>query len=140
MAPINVQRVILGGLVAGLVANAFDFVITSYLMASEFNAMLTRLGVSETDAQAWIPVFAVADFIWGFLLVFTYAAIRPRFGPGPATAVIAAVVLWLAFAIAMLVLMAMSLHTVASYVKSAGLYLLSAIVSSIAGASLYQEA
>jgi hypothetical protein len=29
MSPINVQRVIIGGLVAGLVANAFDFVITS---------------------------------------------------------------------------------------------------------------
>jgi hypothetical protein len=109
-------------------------------MAAEFDAGLSRLGVSDADAQSWIAVFAIADFIWGFLLVFTYAAIRPRFGPGPTTAVIGAVVLWLAFAIAVLVLMAMSLHTVASYAKSTGLYLLSAIVSSVAGASLYKEA
>ena len=40
MAGINVRRVVLGGFVAGLVANAFDFVITSYLMATEFTSML----------------------------------------------------------------------------------------------------
>jgi hypothetical protein len=139
MSGINVPRVILGGLVAGLVANGFDFLITTYLMAAEFNSMLARLGVTESDAQSWIAVFAVADFIWGVLLVFTYAAIRPRFGPGPATAVIGGVLLWVSFAIAMLVLMAMGLHSFGSYLKSASLYLLSAIVAGIAGAALYKE-
>lgn len=39
--------------------------------------------------------------------------------------------LWLSFAIAMLVLMTMGLHSVGSYLKSALLYLLSAIVASV---------
>ena len=51
MSGINVRRVILGGLVAGLVANAFDFVITSYLMASEFTSILARLNVSEATTR-----------------------------------------------------------------------------------------
>ena len=139
MSGINIRRLILGGFVAGLVANVFDFVITSYLMATEFAAMLARLGVDASAARSWIWVFAVADFIWGFLLVFTYAAIRPRFGPGPRTAIVSGVVLWLAFAIALLVLMAIELHTPQSYLKSSALYLLSAIVSSVAGAALYKE-
>ena len=139
MPGINVRRVILGGLVAGLVANAFDFVITSYLMATEFASMLARLNVSEAALRPWIPLFAAADFIWGVLLVFTYAAIRPRFGPGPKTAVVSAVTLWLAFAIAVFILMAIGLHTPQSYLKSSALYLVSAVVSSLVGAALYKE-
>jgi hypothetical protein len=139
MPRINVRRVILGGLVAGLVANAFDFVITSYLMATEFTSMLARLNVSETAMGSWITMFAAADFIWGVLLVFTYAAMRPRFGPGPKTAVVSGVTLWLAFAIAVFILMAIGLHTPQSYLKSSGLYLVSAVVSSLVGAALYKE-
>jgi hypothetical protein len=139
MPGINVRRVLLGGLVAGLVANAFDFVITSYVMATEFTSMLARLNVSEAAMRSWIPLFAAADFIWGVLLVFTYAAIRPRFGPGPKTAVVSGVTLWLAFAIAVFILMAIGLHTPQSYLKSSGLYLVSAVVSSLVGAAVYKE-
>ena len=139
MSGINLRRVILGGFVAGLVANAFDFVITSYLMATEFAAMLARLNVSDSAVQSWIWVFAAADFMWGFLLVFTYASIRPRFGPGPKTAIVGGILLWLAFAIAALILMAIGLHTLQSYLKTSALYLISALVSSMVGAALYQE-
>ena len=89
--------------------------------------------------RSWIALFAAADFIWGVLLVFTYAAIRPRFGPGPKTAVVSGVILWLAFAIAVFILMAIGLHTPQSYLKSSGLYLVSAVVSSLVGAALYKE-
>ena len=139
MSAINARRVILAGLVAGLVANAFDFVITTYLMATEFNSMLARLNVGQAAVQSWIPIFAVADFVWGLLLVFAYAAVRPRFGPGPRTAVISSIMLWLVMAIFALLLVAIGLHTVQSYLKSSALYLVSAIVSSIVGAALYRE-
>jgi hypothetical protein len=131
--------VILGGFVAGLVANAFDFAITTYLMAPEFDAMLARLNVDEAAMQSWIPVFAIADFVWGFLLVFTYAAVRPRFGLGAGTAVISGIMLWIVIAIFALLLMAMGLHSLQSYLKSSALYLVSAIASSVAGAALYKE-
>jgi hypothetical protein len=140
MSGINLGRVLLGGFVAGLIANAFDFVITSYLMAAEFSAMLARLSLGEEAMQSWIWVFALADFLWGFLLVFTYAAIRPRFGAGPRTAVVAAVILWAALAIGVLILMAIGLHTPRSYMMSSMLYLVSAIVASVVGAALYREA
>lgn len=136
---INISRVILGGLVAGLVANLFDFVITTQLMAAEFASMLARLNLPATATDSWIGVFATADFIWGLLLVFTYAAIRPRFGPGPKTAMIAGVMLWLVVLIFGVLLLAMSLHTPVSYIKSSAFYLVSALASSLAGAALYKE-
>lgn len=139
ISSINGRRLILGGLAAGLVSNAFDFVITQYLMANEFTSILAPLNVDQATAQSWIPLFAFADFVWGFLLVFTYAAIRPRFGPGPKTAIIGGVMVWLALAIAVLILLAIGLHTPQSYFKSSALYLVSAVASSLVGAALYRE-
>jgi hypothetical protein len=139
MAGINARRVILGGLIAGLVANIFDYGITTLVMAEEFSEMLAKVNVSETASRSWVPVFAAADFLWGFLLVFTYAAIRPRFGPGWRTAAVGAFILWLSLALALVILLALGLHTPQSYFKSAALYLVSALVSSIAGAAMYQE-
>ena len=139
MSGINTRRVILGGLVAGLIANAFDFVITQYFMSTEFDLMRTRLNVSTAAIGSWVWVFAIADFAWGFLLVFTYAAIRPRFGPGPITAFISGIMLWLVIAIFGVLLMAMGLHTPQSYLKSSALHLVAALGSSLIGATLYKE-
>ena len=101
-------------------------------------------GLASTARSRYIhrsrtPLFALADFVWGFLLVFTYAAIRPRFGPGPETAVIGAIMVWLALAIAVLILLAIGLHTPQSYFKSSALYLISAVASTLVGAALYRE-
>lgn len=139
MSGINVRRVILGGLIAGLVANGFDFVITTYLMATEFAAMMTRLNVETQPSQSWIVAFVALDFLWGGLLVFTYAAIRPRFGAGPKAAIISGAMLWLVLAISLVFLLVTGLHTPQSYAKSASLYLVSAIVSSLVGAAVYRE-
>src|SRR5574341_2130135 len=139
MTHINWRQVVVGGLVAGLVANAFDFAITTYLMAPEFASMLARLNVDGAASRAWIPVFAAADFVWGLLLIFTYAAIRPRFGPGPRTVIIGGFMLWLVIAIFEVLLLAIGLHTPQSYLKGCALYLVAALVSSIIGARLYNE-
>ena len=58
-----------------------------------------RDGKAETDAlnpdarrrgQASCTRVVIVDFILGILTVWVYAAIRPRFGPGPRTALTAA--------------------------------------------------
>jgi len=52
---------------------------------------------------------------------------------------ISGIVLWLAFAIAALILMAIGLHTPQAYLKSSALYLVAALVSSLVGAAVYKE-
>jgi hypothetical protein len=91
MSGINVGRVIVGGLAAGFVANVFDFIITSYLLANELAGTIARLNLNAAAIESSVWAFVIVDFIWGLLLVFTYAAIRPRFGPGPKTAIISGV-------------------------------------------------
>ena len=46
---------------------------------------------------SWGPLLFLAyTFVLGIILAWLYAAIRPRFGPGPFTALRAGAVLWLA--------------------------------------------
>jgi hypothetical protein len=140
MAGINVRRVIVGGLVAGVVANVFDFVIASYLIKADLDAMGARLHLSASDAwPSAIGIFIGTDLVWGVLLVFTYAAIRPRFGPGPKTAILSGILPWVAIAILTLQLSAVGIRTLPSYLKAAALYLISAIVTGLVGAMLYKE-
>jgi len=42
---------------------------------------------------SWV-LTVVVSMIVGLTLVFFYAAVRPRFGPGPKTAALVAIVLW----------------------------------------------
>ena len=88
----NRQKLLLGGLAAGVVLNIIDFLSNGVLLASRMqadaNAFKPGLGdqMAANMGGGQIAVYVFFDFIVGFLLVWTYAAIRPRFGPGPKTA------------------------------------------------------
>jgi hypothetical protein len=81
MGKINIARVILGGLLAGLVINISEYVLNTYVIADDAAAMLERFGLPQTGMHQ-IGVFLVMTFILGIIMVFTYAAMRPsRSGP-----------------------------------------------------------
>ena len=138
---INVGRVLLGGLVAGIVANALDFVGNQYLLGPDMIANAQRLGLdmavlnSTSVAVSWV----IVDFLYGLLIVFTYAAMRPRFGPGPTTAVVAGVTLFLAVTVVLYGFMKMGMFTELLFIKSAAFQLVVAVIASVAGASVYKE-
>ena len=93
MGKINMQKVLIGGLVAGLVLNVIDFVMFGMVLKAQMAAAMQALGKpAMTNAQ--VPWFVVLDFVAGVFLVWLYAAIRPRFGAGPATAAKAGVAAW----------------------------------------------
>ena len=62
------------------------------ILADDMNANAQRLNldpaVGATRPPRW-SAGSLVDFIYGLLIVFTYAGFRPRFGPGPRTAIIA---------------------------------------------------
>ena len=139
MARINIGRLLLGGLAAGVVANALDYVIGAYLMAAENEAMIQRLNLSREVVNAAVPTWVIVDFVWGILLVFAYAAMRPRFGPGPGTAAVSAGTLWLSVCAIFAGLTAMGIYTEAAFIKNSALSLVSTMAASMVGAYLYQE-
>jgi hypothetical protein len=93
MNNINYGRVILGGLVAGLVLNIGEFLLNEVILVKQMEEMFARLNVPRPGGN-FIAIAVGITFLLGIVIVWTYAMIRPRFGPGPKTAIFAAVVAW----------------------------------------------
>jgi hypothetical protein len=90
---INVGRVILGGLVAGVVINIAETILNVAVVAQSMEDALRARNLPPVSGAA-IGGFVLETFIVGIVTVWLYAAIRPRFGAGAGTAVIAAAVVW----------------------------------------------
>ena len=93
MAIINTRGVVLGGVVAGLVINISEYILNEPVLGAQLAAAMTEHNLPQIGGRA-IAVFVILGFVAALLLVWLYAAIRPRFGPGPKTAAIAGVVVW----------------------------------------------
>jgi hypothetical protein len=93
MSGINTRGVIVGGLVAGLIINISEAILNMPVLGAEMETALRALNLPAIGGSA-IGVFVVMSFLVGIALVWLYAAIRPRFGPGPKTALIAAAFVW----------------------------------------------
>jgi hypothetical protein len=97
MARIDRQRVLLGGLAAGLIMNVSEFVLHALVLAGDSQQLTddwARRGVAmNQDASALLELVAMT-FGLGLLAVWLYAAIRPRYGAGPRTALRAGLAAW----------------------------------------------
>ena len=94
MGKINMMKVLVGGLIAGVVLNIIDGVLFGYLLKDQMAAAMASINrPAMTNAQ--IPWFVFLDFVGGIAMVWLYAAVRPRFGAGPGTAVKAGLAAWL---------------------------------------------
>jgi hypothetical protein len=93
MASINMQRVLLGGAVAAAVMAATEF-LRVYALAA-YRERVVELGVAwPTGGQTVLAAGSL--LLGGIVAVWLYAAIRPRYGPGPVTALRAGLALWVA--------------------------------------------
>jgi len=96
MAGMNTGRIIGGGLAAGVVMNVIDFLVNVVWLGSRWNAQTEMLhpGLAATVETRSMAGWIVYDLLIGLATVWLYAGIRPRFGPGPRTAVIAGLASW----------------------------------------------
>ena len=96
MGRINMGRVILGGIAAGLVINVVETIVNMFLLAHVMEDLLASMNLDPLGGAA-MGGYIVLAFALGFLIVWTYAAIRPRYGPGRTTALRAGFAVWAAF-------------------------------------------
>lgn len=87
-------RVILGGIVAGIVADVLSFLVDGVWLGSQWNAVSSVLGHPTLVPSEWIW-FDVFGLIAGIVTIWIYGASRPRLGPGVKTAVCAGVAVWI---------------------------------------------
>jgi len=139
MARINLGRAIAGGLAAGAVANAFDFAINNYLMQADWEAVAQARNLDMAAAMNPAP-WIIIDFIMGILIVWTYAAMRPRLGPGPGTAICAGGVIWLGITLVMTGMTFGGFWPMAVHVKMSFFQAINFAASAYIGCMLYKEA
>src|ERR1043166_9085437 len=93
MNQINFGRVLIGGLLAGLILNIGEWGLNGIILHQEMLDFFKRCGFTEPGTSFLVIAVAIT-FVLGIVIVLGYAAIRPRFGPGPKTAIIAALFAW----------------------------------------------
>jgi hypothetical protein len=93
MNNINFGRALLGGLLAGLVLNIGEFLLNEVVLGKQMEEFFRKVQVPPPGGS-FIALAVIMTFILGIVLVVLYALIRSRLGPGPKTAVIAALIMW----------------------------------------------
>lgn len=93
MSGINAGRVLLGGLLAGLVINIGETILNVAIVGPQWEEAMRALGIEPAAGPA-LAFYFVYGFLIGIAAVWLYAAIRPRFGPGPRTAAVAGLFVW----------------------------------------------
>ena len=135
---INWPRVILGGLVAGVVINVFEFLLNGVILAKDMEAAMSALGRQVSGGA--LAMFTVWGFLVGIFAIWLYAAIRPRYGAGPKTAVCAGAAVWgLGYLLAAVTPIALHLFPRRLMAVGLAVGLVEAIVGTLAGAWLYRE-
>jgi hypothetical protein len=92
----NFGRIVSGGLLAGLVTNIIDGTGNVVLLGARWQSETEALkpGLYAASGQSSMIGWITTDFLLGLVVVWLYAAMRPRFGPGPRTAMVAAAAVW----------------------------------------------
>ena len=139
MGKINGARVILGGLAAGVIINISEFLLNSVILEKDMTAAVGALNRQVGGAQ--IAMFTGWAFLTGIFAVWLYAAIRPRYGAGPKTAITAGFAVWcLGYLLAAVTPFALKLFPASVIATGLVVGLVEVIVGTLVGAKIYREA
>jgi hypothetical protein len=92
-ARLSLPRVLFGGVAAGLVINAIEYLVHGIFLDAQWTAAFAALGKAPTGWTTFIP----ANFLVGIISVWVYTRMSPDYGSGPKAAVRAAVAVWVVF-------------------------------------------
>ena len=140
MGNINWTRVVLGGLLAGVIIDASESLINGVLFAEAWSNAMSAMGRSTQ-----LPAFSLVLFnLWGLgigiMTVWVYSAMRPRFGPGPKTALLTALTMWVvAYALAGVTPVALGMVPKRLMAIITSLGLIEITIAALAGAAIYKE-
>jgi hypothetical protein len=125
--------------VAGVILNVGEWVLNSLILHDEMQTFFTRCGFPQPGGN-FIAIAVGITFILGIVMILGYAAIRPRFGPGPKTAIITALFAWFGVYVYQNVIAAgLGMVPAKLVVIALGWGLAEYILATLVGAALYSE-
>ena len=139
MRGINVARVVIGGFVAGLLIDVSETILNGVVLGTDMAAAVARLNLPPVGNMG-MAVFTILGFALGIVTIWLYAAIRPRFGPGPRTALCAGAAVWFfAYMYPSTGMAVMGLFPLRMMVIGLVWGLAEMLIASVAGAYFYKE-
>jgi len=136
---VDLSRVILGGILAGTIVNLSEWALHDMMMREQFRSALGSLGRQNPEDLNTIVWWNVWGYVLGITAIWLYAAIRPRYGPGAATALRAGFAVWILSCVLMTITMA-NLRLF-PFMPLAFLWsLVGDLIGTVAGAWVYKEA
>jgi hypothetical protein len=140
VSKISAGKLVAGGILAGVVMNICDYVANNFILAADWEhiARIRNVDMADMASTTALVTAIVGDFVLGFLVVWTYAAIRPRLGRGATTALIAGFMVWLS-EVLLMVSYAATLFTWDVVFRSGLLLLVTALAGALAGGWVYAE-
>ena len=94
MSRINFGRVLLGGILAGVVLNVGEYLLNEVVMGAEMREMMAKHNFVMPTGPSFMIMAVGVTLVMGIVMVWVYALVRPRLGPGPKAAIVAAVIMW----------------------------------------------
>jgi len=136
----NYARILIGGLVCGLVLSIGEFVLNSIVLKEQMEEFVRRCGLTPPEPKSLVILFLIT-FLMGIFVIYLYAAIRPRYGPGPKTAICAGLLAWFCVAFySNAVGLALGFIPVNLFIIAVAWAAVEYILAALAGAWLYREA
>jgi hypothetical protein len=139
MGRISVGGVLKGGLTAGLIMTASQFILNVPVAGAQMDQEFAARNLPPVAGNQ-IAVFVVMTMLLGIATVWLYAAIRPRFGPGPKTAICAGLVVWaLTYLYLSIVMGVIGMYSMGIVVLSIVWTAIATMVAASVGGYLYTE-
>lgn len=88
------SRVLVGGIVAGLVIIVSELLLYGVVLADRMAGVMQKLSLAVPNTAGAMFVWVIYGLVLGIAAVWLYAAIRPRYGAGVKTALCAGVAVW----------------------------------------------
>lgn len=139
MGQINIVGVLKGGFAAGLIMIISQMLLNVPVAGAQMDQELEARNLPPVAGNQ-IAVFLVMTMLLGIATVWLYAAIRPRFGAGPKTAMCAGLVVWALTYLYMGITMGvLGINSMSIVVLGIVWSALEMIVASAVGGYLYSE-
>ena len=137
MGKINWIRVVLCGIVAGLTWTVLSSLITAFL-SKNFVAAVPGGRLSTPNASLVTFLF-ILNIVMGVWAMWLYASIRPRYGPGPMTAVVTGCSWWIITSLVDATWGSFGFVSPAALIGPMAASLPAIIIAAVLGACLYRE-
>ena len=136
---ININRLIIGGVIGGVAMLAIEFIIHAVLLHEEY-AILRELGTMRPEQNLKGELYHhLAVIMSGVPLSFFYVLVREKVGTGPGTAIKVGVLAWMICLPALISLYAFYNTELIVPLANAGSSLIACIVGTVIAGSIYKD-